>query len=149
MCDPFPCLDPYSKHPDQKRTGGITHSGAVVQYGMEVECWRPSKGTPMAQNTRKHTRFPFIASAEVLAENNGSRLDARISDISVAGCYVDTINPLPDGTPVRLKIFNESQAFEAVATVVYSHTHLGMGLRFSEVPPHSVSVLRGWIPAAV
>lgn len=103
----------------------------------------------MDQDRRRSPRFPFIASAEVLAENNGSRLDARISDISASGCYVDTINPLPDGTPVRLKIFNESQSFEAAAIVVYAHTHLGMGLRFGEVPPNSMTILRGWLPAAV
>jgi len=101
----------------------------------------------MDQDRRRSPRFPFIASTEVLAENNGSRLDARISDISASGCYVDTINPLPNGTPVRLKIFNNSQSFEAAATVVYSHTHLGMGLRFGEVPSSSLSVLRSWLPA--
>ncbi|HYL83080.1 MAG TPA: PilZ domain-containing protein [Candidatus Angelobacter sp.] len=101
----------------------------------------------MEHERRRSTRFPFIAAAEVQSENNGSRLDARISDISATGCYVDTINPLPDGTLVRLKIFNEKQSFEAAATVVYSHTHLGMGLRFGEVPANSLSVLRNWLPA--
>lgn len=101
----------------------------------------------MEQERRRSPRFSFIASAEVLAENNSSRLDARISDISATGCYVDTINPLPDGTAVRLRIFNETQSFEAPATVVYSHTHLGMGLRFGEVASNSQSVLRDWLPA--
>jgi hypothetical protein len=103
----------------------------------------------MEQERRRSPRFPFIASAEVLEENNGSRLSARVSDISTLGCYVDTINPLPNGTSVRLKIFSESQSFEAAATVAYSHAHLGMGLRFSEVPPNSINVLREWLPAAV
>jgi len=98
---------------------------------------------------RRSPRFPFIASAEVRAENNSSRLAARVSDISAAGCYVDTINPLPHGTLVRVKIFNETQSFEAAATVAYSLAHLGMGLSLSEVPPNSMSVLREWLPAAV
>ena len=76
----------------------------------------------MEQERRRSPRFPFIASAEVLEENNGSRLSARISDISAKGCYVDTINPLPGGTAVRVKIFNETQSFEAPATVAYSLT---------------------------
>lgn len=101
----------------------------------------------MEQERRRSPRFPLVASAEVHAEDAGSRLDARISDISAAGCYVDTINPLPDGTSVRLKIINESQLFEASATVVYAHTHLGMGLKFAEVPPNSHSVLKNWLAA--
>lgn len=103
----------------------------------------------MEQDRRRSPRFPFIASAQVHTDSMGSQLSARISDISASGCYVDTINPLPDGTSVRVKIFNETKSFEAAATVVYSHTHLGMGLRFSEIAPSSLSVLQGWLPAAV
>ena len=76
------------------------------------------------------------------------RLAARISDISAGGCYVDTINPLADGTPVRLKILTETGVFEAPATVVYSHTHLGMGLMFRQVLAESQDVLQNWLPAA-
>ena len=103
----------------------------------------------MEQERRRSPRFPFIASAEVHEENNGSRLSARISDISAMGCYVDTINPLPGGTAVRVKIFNEAQSFEASATVAYSIAHLGMGLSFGEVAPSSREVLQAWLPAAV
>jgi hypothetical protein len=102
----------------------------------------------MEQEQRRSPRFPFIASAEVREENNGSQLSARISDISALGCYVDTINPLPNGTSVCVKIFSEAQSFEATATVAYSLTHLGMGLRFKEVGQNSANVLRQWLPAA-
>lgn len=103
----------------------------------------------MEQERRRSPRFPFIASAEVQEESNGSRLSARISDISATGCYVDTINPLPGRTAVRVKIFNETQSFEALATVAYSVMHLGMGLRFGEMPPGSRNVLQEWLPVTV
>ncbi|HVH71347.1 MAG TPA: PilZ domain-containing protein [Candidatus Dormibacteraeota bacterium] len=103
----------------------------------------------MEQERRRSPRFPLIASAEVQAGNLGSRLAARVSDICNMGCYVDTINPLPGGTSVRVKIFSETQSFEAGRTVAYSHAHLGMGLSFSEVPPNSQKVLREWPPPAV
>ena len=102
----------------------------------------------MEQERRRSPRFPFIASAEVHEENNGSQLPARISDISATGCYVDTINPLPGGTAVRVRIFNETQSFVALATVAYSVVHLGMGLSFNEMPPGSRDVLQTWLPAA-
>lgn len=100
----------------------------------------------MEQNTRREPRYPFIASAELLEANSGSRMSTRISDLSFGGCYVDTINPLPDGTVVQLKIFTETHLFEAPATVVYSHTHLGMGMQFREVQPKFEEVLRLWLP---
>ena len=99
----------------------------------------------MDQERRRAPRFPFIASAEILAEKAATRLAARISDISATGCYVDTINPLVDGTTVRLKSLTEAHVFEAPATVVYSHVHLGMGLKFGEVLPNSQDVLQNWL----
>ena len=103
----------------------------------------------MDQERRKSNRIPFIASAEVLSESAGTRLSARVSDLSADGCYVDTINPLVDGTPVRVKILTDAQIFEASATVVYSHTHLGMGLMFGEVLPKSQVILKNWLPVTV
>jgi len=114
-----------------------------------VECFSVlRKGKVMDQERRRAPRFPLIASAELLAESAGAQLAARISDISATGCYVDTINPLVDGTAVCLKIFTESHVFEALATVVYSHAHLGMGLMFGEVLPNSQDVLQNWLPVA-
>ena len=75
-------------------------------------------------------------------------MDTRISDLSFNGCYVDTVKPLPDGTAVRLKIFTETHSFEAPATVVYAHAHLGMGMKFREVQPGFEEVLRLWLPEA-
>ncbi len=102
----------------------------------------------MDQERRRAPRFTFIASAEVLSKTAGTRLSARISDISASGCYVDTINPLADGTAVSVKILTETQVFEAPATVVYSHAHLGMGLLFGGVLPNAQGVLQTWLPAA-
>jgi hypothetical protein len=113
---------------------------------MSSDYW---KGQIVEHERRRAPRFPFIASAEVLAEDTGSRMSTRISDLSTSGCYVDTINPLPDGTLVQVKIFTETQKFEAPATVVFSHTHLGMGLAFREVQPSSQDVLQNWLAAAV
>jgi hypothetical protein len=107
------------------------------------------EGKRMEQERRHAPRFPFIASAEVLAESTGSRMSTRISDLSASGCYVDTINPLLDGALVRVRIFTETQSFEAPARVVYSHTHLGMGLVFREVRPNFQDVLQNWLPATV
>ena len=103
----------------------------------------------MEHERRLSLRFPFIASAEVLSETVGTRTTARISDLSTTGCYVDTINPLPHGSRVKVKIFTETHHFESPATVVYAHTHLGMGLIFREVPPVSQTILQNWLPTGV
>ena len=91
------------------------------------------------------TQIPLHCFGGNIGGKAATRLAARISDISATGCYVDTINPLVDGTTVRLKILTEAHVFEAPATVVYSHVHLGMGLKFGEVLPNSQDVLQNWL----
>jgi hypothetical protein len=102
----------------------------------------------MEQIQRREPRYPFIAAAELMEENSGARMSSQISDLSLNGCYVDTINPLPDGTLVHLRIFTETHAFEAPATVVASQAFRGMGMKFREVQPRSAEVLRLWLPDA-
>jgi PilZ domain len=100
----------------------------------------------MEHTQRSEPRYPFIADAELMEENSGARMSSQISDLSLKGCYVDTINPLPDGTLVHLRIFTETHAFEAPAIVVHSQAYLGMGMKFREVQPESAEVLRLWLP---
>jgi PilZ domain len=102
----------------------------------------------MEQKQRCEPRYPFIAAAELLEENSGARMSSQISDLSLNGCYVDTINPLPDGTLVQVRIFTQTHAFEAPATVIHSQAFLGMGMKFRDVRPESVEVLRLWLPGA-
>jgi hypothetical protein len=102
----------------------------------------------MDETPRREPRYAFIAAAELFEEDSGARLNSRISDLSLNGCYVDTVNPLPDGTLVHLRIFTETHSFEAPATVVHSQAFLGMGMKFREVPPQSEEVLRLWLPEA-
>lgn len=100
----------------------------------------------MDQEQRREQRHAFIAQAEVLEQNSGALMSSQISDLSLGGCYVDTVNPLPDGTPVHLKILTETHSFEAPAKVVYSHAFLGMGVKFLDVQPKFEEVLRLWLP---
>ena len=50
---------------------------------------------------RRDLRYPFTAAVEVFEPQSQSKLTARTSDISLGGCYVDTINPLPVSTDSR------------------------------------------------
>jgi len=102
----------------------------------------------MDQERRRMPRVPFVASAELLEVDTGTRMNAQVSELSLHGCYVDTLNPLPKGTSVYVKIFTEEYFFESPAIVVYSHANLGMGLAFHDVKPHFVGVLQNWVMAS-
>jgi hypothetical protein len=72
-------------------------------------------------------------------------LNARISDLSRGGCYIDAFSPFPLKTDVKLRITNEKRSFETQANVVYSKIGMGRGLEFTAVEPEQSTVLEKWI----
>lgn len=94
---------------------------------------------------RRTIRYPFVASAELIEEKSQTYLSAHVSELSLYGCYFDTINPFPVSTPILVKIVTELVFFEAHATVVYSQPNLGMGVAFREVHPYFLKNLTGLV----
>jgi PilZ domain len=99
---------------------------------------------------RRGIRFLFTAAAEVAPETSpGETVAARVVELSLFGCYVETPAPFEAKTRVLVKIFNLAEYFEAKATVIYVKPTSGMGLVFREVKPNFRTVLQKWILAAM
>jgi len=94
---------------------------------------------------RTHPRYPCTAAAEIVDAASGARINGRTSDIGRGGCYVDTINPFPVGTAVKVHLTKDDQSFVAQAKVVYAMSGLGMGLKFTSVDPEQLRTLQRWI----
>jgi PilZ domain len=94
---------------------------------------------------RSHPRYPCTAAAEIVDAVAGARIHGRTSDIGRGGCYVDTINPFPVGTAVKIHLTKDDQSFVAQAKVVYGMSGLGMGLMFTSVDPEQLRTLQRWI----
>ncbi len=103
----------------------------------------------MTLDRRRTPRYPFVAVAELIDEKAGIKMEIRVTEISLNGCYFDMVNPLPDGTPIHLKIFFEHEFFEAKGKVVYNQPNIGMGATFEELPAYSVPVLKKWLLRAM
>ena len=91
------------------------------------------------------SRAPFIAPVEMVEMRTGSRIQARTSDLSPQGCYVDTLNPLPVGAAVRLQIQRRGKVLDVLAHVSSRHAGSGMGLVFAELAPAQSSLLASWL----
>jgi hypothetical protein len=112
---------------------------------------------PRAEETKKDPlpehrltpRSPFLTEAEVMETPAGTWLKTRVSDLSLRGCYVDTLHPLPIGTRIRLKIVRNTIILEALATVIYSQPSLGMGVFFAQLSPEQKSILENWLANVV
>ena len=98
------------------------------------------------QDKRHDPRVPLIAAVEVIEVATGTRLSARTSDLSRSGCYIDTLNPTPSKTVVRVRLTHLSEELELPGRVVYTSPGLGMGIRFDEnLTPAQASVLDRWL----
>ena len=100
----------------------------------------------LMQNRRTAPRTTFIAVIEITEIVSGTRLSARTSDLSLTGCYVDTLNPTSEGTAVRVRLTHGAEELELTARIVYVSPRLGMGVRFDDnLPPAKLQVLEGWV----
>jgi PilZ domain len=100
------------------------------------------------QTPRRSPRLPFIAVAEIAYRESGDQLSCQVSTLSFYGCYVETLNTLPVGREISIKIFAESECFVATGKVIYELPSSGMGLAFEEVPLKSAALLREWLQKA-
>lgn len=72
-------------------------------------------------------------------------MNLRVSELSLYGCYLDTINSLPIGSRIQVKIVTDAETFEAPGTVVYAQPNFGMGIAFGELKPQSLAILQKWL----
>jgi len=100
-------------------------------------------------NQRSVRRCPLVASAEVTELGSETKLSVRTSELGLGGCYIDTLNPFPEGTLVQLRLLRDNGVFETKAKVVYSHPGFGMGLAFIEVTPNQRAILESWLAELV
>jgi len=103
---------------------------------------RPRKKQEERRTVERHV---FSETAEVLDVAVGTRLTGRVADISLEGCYVDTFNPFPLETLVRIKISRNGAEFVCAGAVRNSQTGMGMGITFAEVSGPDRELLESWI----
>lgn len=106
---------------------------------------RKGPSTADIRERRRMARYSFSAVAEVFDLRSQSRVVGRCSDLSMGGCYVDTLAPFPVSSALRIVIQHDSREFQAMAVVGYCHISMGMGIRFTEIKPEFRNVLRYWI----
>ena len=58
------------------------------------------------------------------------RPDCKLTDLSVGGCYVETVSPFPEGTHLLLKLRAAGNELETPGLVRVMHPSHGMGIEF-------------------
>jgi hypothetical protein len=85
------------------------------------------------EERRKHWRYPCAGDAWVRTPGADVLLQAQLSDISLGGCYLDMMNPLPSETEIELTLSLSDRRVRARGTVRGSRQGFGMGIAFTEV----------------
>jgi hypothetical protein len=98
---------------------------------------------------RANTRFALFAEVEVTLAG-GTSLPAQLSSLSSLGCYIHTLEPIPIGTELRLRISHGTGVCEVQAKVIYIHSAdgqrlLGIGLLFENMTSGQHSVINTWL----
>jgi hypothetical protein len=93
-------------------------------------------------------RFPFSAGAEVILEGSREAVPARVTELSLRGCFLEISLPLQEQQQLQVKILHQHEFFEGPAVVIYTRRE-GIGLMFGDMKPHFRSVLQAWILAAL
>lgn len=100
---------------------------------------------PVFVEHRLGPRYQLTATVDLVDLKSRTRVQARTSDLSGGGCYVDTTSPFPVETTVKMRLKKDNRSFEVEARVVYSLVGMGMGLAFTSADPEQVAVLKRWI----
>lgn len=104
------------------------------------------QGEPTDTAERRGTvRHQITVSADVVEVKSGTKFSTRTTDLGPGGCFVDTLMPLPVGSSVRVRLHKDSMAIEALGTVTYSQSGLGMGVAFDNMPPERARALDAWL----
>jgi Tfp pilus assembly protein PilZ len=86
----------------------------------------------MTDEKRRHGRVPLVM--EVTWEGSGLKSSARTTDISVTGCFIDTLGQASVGETLNLQFkLNESESISVQGKVMYHQPGVGFGVLFTKI----------------
>jgi hypothetical protein len=94
---------------------------------------------------RRTPRYPFIATVEVIQKGWPAGISGRVTELSLYGCFIEMPDPFAKGSELTLKVYANGKYFETEGVAVYANIGKGAGIRFQNVRPHYLSVLKQWL----
>ncbi len=101
----------------------------------------------MSDEKRQDSRSFGVA--EVTFDHNGMVFHGRISDISLGGLYIDTINPLPEGSTIglqfRLPNDESGSLVSGEGRVAWNTQMHGMGISFTRLSDEDKDRIKAYL----
>lgn len=81
-------------------------------------------------------------SLEVVLDFTSGRREARVSDLSLSGCYIDSIISVAENEPVKLNLkLHDGEWLSLRGEIVYAFPGTGFGIRFLDLTENDTSLL--------
>jgi hypothetical protein len=93
---------------------------------------------------RTHPRFTVRVPVEVHAEGSEAPIRCATSDLSLGGCYIESLYPFPVGTSLELKLQLEGTLL-ILGKVVTSYPQVGNGIQFLKILPEDRAELAAFL----
>jgi len=97
---------------------------------------------PPPPERRAHTRVKLKVPVEIYVEDSNAPLRGATADLSLHGCYIESIFPLPVATALQLKLQIGESTLLIVATVATSDPQVGNGIQFAKMLPEAIEELK-------
>lgn len=112
----------------------IKNADALTIYDSQADReWKQTHNSLLMENNRRNNERTSITLETVLESASGKR-ESRISDISVSGCFVDSIISPNKGEIVVLSLRIPSGDWMKLnGEVVYVYPGIGFGIRFTRI----------------
>jgi PilZ domain len=96
---------------------------------------------------RESERIRVSVPVEIQTDSGGSPTRCATADLSLGGCYIETIFPFPIGTELDLQLSIETVVL-ITATVATCDPQVGNGIRFIGMLPEDRDALKVFLEAA-
>ena len=96
---------------------------------------------------RKHERAGIIR--EIILESSAGKRSSRISDMSMGGCYIESITNFRKGEVVAFDLSNTAgEVLRFSGNVAYVLDGFGFGLTFTNPTPNHITFLSRTLPTS-
>jgi PilZ domain len=97
-------------------------------------------------NRRQSPRIKVKVPFELYIDGSTSPIRGATADLSLTGCYIETIFPFPLGTDLELRLRLDDTLL-VLGKVVTCDPQVGNGIQFTRMLPEDIDELRAFLEA--
>jgi c-di-GMP-binding flagellar brake protein YcgR len=102
---------------------------------------------PPPPERRDHARFKVKVPVELHFEDNNTPFRCATADLSLYGCYIESMYPFPVGTSLEIKLHIGGGILLVLASIATSDPQVGNGIKFTKMLPEDIEELRAFLDA--